>query len=357
MDFTIFVLNYDFLIWKELVLSVKLSVFITLDLMPRIQEGEEVCILTTGETGILRRYLDRFFVQVDVNGEYRKVHITALQPVWLMHMDRKHEKSQTKKKKITGRDGMPDGLSMYFQPERNAAGEIERYLLMLINRTDADLRIHYEFLLQGSVYYSYRKELADGADTDLHHFRTDQLNDLPAFRITCWPLKSSEQTAHEAVREVRLKAKQFFSPVYAFGNDGALLMPFWKSLPGKMEKPVFQTPADDFDWEEQDTPQVHEVLEKASMPDFIDLHAEKLDQAWELLDKQEILQMQLNHCRNFVERAIRHKLHKVYIIHGLGKGILRKEIERLLDEYPSVTSYFNQYNPRFGHGATEVILE
>ena len=191
--------------------------------MAKIQEGEETMHShhrRDGDPVALPRSL---FVQVDVNGEYRKVHITALQPVWLMHMDRKHEKSQTKKKKkITGRDGMPDGLSMYFQPERNAAGEIERYLLMLINRTDADLRIHYEFLLQGSVYYSYRKELADGADTDLHHFRTDQLNDLPAFRITCWPLKSSEQTAHEAVREVRLKAKQFFSPVYAFGNDGAL---------------------------------------------------------------------------------------------------------------------------------------
>ena len=122
------------------------------------------------------------------------------------------------------------------------------------------------------------------------------------------------------MREVRLKSKQFFSPVYAFGNDGALLMPFWKSLPGKMENRYSKLRPMTSTGKNRIHPRYMKYWRKLSMPDFIDLHAEKLDQAWELLDKQEILQMQLNHCRNFVERAIRHKLHKVYVIHGLERA-------------------------------------
>jgi hypothetical protein len=100
----------------------------------------------------------------------------------------------------------------------------------------------------------------------------------------------------------------------------------------------------------------NEILQMAAMPDFIDLHAEKLIPNHRDLDASSILRVQLSRFRQFLEKAIRLHMHKVYVVHGIGKGILKSEIEKILLQYPEVTSFNNGFNNRFGFGATEIIL-
>jgi hypothetical protein len=329
--------------------------------MAKIQEGEQVCILHTGEVGILKRYLTPYTVMVDVNGDYREVAVSALEPAWLFNPNGKKpesRKSNQPEKIARGIAGMPTGIHLLFRPEKNMAGELLRYTVLLLNRCGYDLRLHYTFHLDGSLHTSLRKDLETGDDLVLHEFKTDQLNDLPSFTGTFWLQEKAGGLQHEFSRELRIKPKQFFGGQYLIENTEMLLFPLVEQLPFKEEKSIFpKSEKDTFDWGKGKKPKPHAVIEKAQMPDFIDLHIEKLDPAWELLSKGEMLELQLDCFREFLEKAIQLRLHKIYAVHGLGKGVLREAIARLLEQYPSVTSFNNQYHARFGHGATEIILD
>ncbi len=45
------------------------------------------------------------------------------------------------------------------------------------------------------------------------------------------------------------------------------------------------------------------------------------------------------------------------VIHGVGKGRLKDEIHEILKTKKEVKSFINQYDPRFGYGATEIIFQ
>jgi dsDNA-specific endonuclease/ATPase MutS2 len=94
-----------------------------------------------------------------------------------------------------------------------------------------------------------------------------------------------------------------------------------------------------------------------SQLDFIDLHAENLLPGYQHMDANDILYRQISHFKNFLEKAIKYNLHKIYVVHGIGKGVLKAEIEKVLKKYPEVSSYNNDYHTRFGFGATEIFLD
>jgi dsDNA-specific endonuclease/ATPase MutS2 len=45
------------------------------------------------------------------------------------------------------------------------------------------------------------------------------------------------------------------------------------------------------------------------------------------------------------------------VIHGIGEGKLRDEIHDILRLKKEVKSFVNQYDPRFGYGATEIFFQ
>lgn len=80
----------------------------------------------------------------------------------------------------------------------------------------------------------------------------------------------------------------------------------------------------------------------------VDLHIELLNKNHMYMDNFEIVQTQLNECHKRIEKALNSKINKLEIIHGIGEGILRKEVHTIL----------RNYNLRFylkkDGGATEV---
>ncbi|MEL6142742.1 MAG: Smr/MutS family protein [Bacteroidota bacterium] len=60
--------------------------------------------------------------------------------------------------------------------------------------------------------------------------------------------------------------------------------------------------------------------------------------------------------RNYLMRARQLGVERVYIIHGLGEGKLKKAIHKELRQVEYVKSFNNNYHPKYGNGATEVFL-
>lgn len=86
------------------------------------------------------------------------------------------------------------------------------------------------------------------------------------------------------------------------------------------------------------------------------MHIEKLSDKFNRLKPGQILDIQMREFEKYFDLALAHKQPYLTVIHGIGEGILRNEIHQYLKNRKEVQSYQNQYDPRYGFGATEIIF-
>ena len=96
-------------------------------------------------------------------------------------------------------------------------------------------------------------------------------------------------------------------------------------------------------------------ISKVRSSNEINLHMEDLREEYSDMSAGEKLNMQLNYFTKKLEEAIRLKKRNLIVIHGIGKGTLRAEVRKLLDDYPHITYCDGSYDT-YGYGATEVII-
>tara|TARA_B110000046_G_C12857758_1_gene340479 strand:- start:258 stop:806 length:549 start_codon:yes stop_codon:yes gene_type:complete len=89
----------------------------------------------------------------------------------------------------------------------------------------------------------------------------------------------------------------------------------------------------------------------------VDLHLEALlPLNYQRYSDLEALELQLDVVIELIWEANRRRIRKFVIVHGVGKGRLRKEIRRLLiDSYPEIEFLDGNYQ-KYGDGATELII-
>lgn len=252
------------------------------------------------------------------------------------------------------------GFWVAFKPERDWDGAIQTFDIHVYHRMGQALHVAYDYLEADGSRYARKILMEAEAPMMLHSIAFDQLNNTPRLEFQFWPTEPIEGRVRHFSSEVKLKPKTFFKKlttvdwqdgeVYLFrvldrfpkekqltDNELETFKETFKKGPGGNKRPKF-------------------LVEKANMPDYIDLHAEKLFKSTSGKSNYEILRKQLRVFEEYLDKAVHHNLERVYIVHGYGKGKLRSEVHRLLEEYPHVISYSNAYEPRFGYGATEVVL-
>ena len=110
------------------------------------------------------------------------------------------------------------------------------------------------------------------------------------------------------------------------------------------------------------------IIEPAAVPiptqqprvylrDEIDLHIEQITRDYHAMSNGEILALQLNVLEHYLELATAYHQQRLMVIHGLGTGVLRNEVHRILSTTNNVVRYNNEWHGRYGFGATEVIFE
>jgi len=87
----------------------------------------------------------------------------------------------------------------------------------------------------------------------------------------------------------------------------------------------------------------------------VDLHIEALCDECASLGNHEKLQIQLDYFARCLEDAIAENYERVIFIHGVGAGILKLELTKILEQHPYL-EYFDASIARYGIGATEVII-
>lgn len=87
----------------------------------------------------------------------------------------------------------------------------------------------------------------------------------------------------------------------------------------------------------------------------IDLHAEQLTKDHKRMPAHEILELQLETARRQLNFARSKGIRKVILIHGVGAGVLRAELEFLLNRESGLNYQDGDYR-KYGLGALEVYL-
>jgi hypothetical protein len=90
-------------------------------------------------------------------------------------------------------------------------------------------------------------------------------------------------------------------------------------------------------------------------PEF-DLHIEKLVKNSRSMSNYDILTIQLETAKRHLDFAVRNRIPKIVLIHGVGEGILKSELDFLLGRYDNIDFRDGAYQ-KYGQGATEVIFK
>lgn len=100
------------------------------------------------------------------------------------------------------------------------------------------------------------------------------------------------------------------------------------------------------------------VVSKKKMADkalVVDLHADKLTGTSNHMSDFDILNLQLQTADGQLKFAMRKNIRRVVFIHGVGRGVLRMELETLLRRFEGIEFYDADF-AKYGMGATEVYI-
>ncbi|MBK9175669.1 MAG: Smr/MutS family protein [Flavobacteriales bacterium] len=87
----------------------------------------------------------------------------------------------------------------------------------------------------------------------------------------------------------------------------------------------------------------------------VDLHLHEIVEDETRFSDGEKLEYQIRYFERALESAIRNGKRKLIVIHGVGEGVLREEVRKVLQYYEGV-QFHDADVRRFGAGATEVLI-
>lgn len=259
------------------------------------------------------------------------------------------------------------GIQLAFEPVFRSDATTEHYRIHLINDTRAEVLFTFTYTIDGRPPDKSNGKLEAVSAAEVGEMLFDHLNDGPVCEIECWKLTTTG-TGARLHKIIKLKPKQFFkrlrtAPIL---NRQVHLYRVFENLSASRRQE--QQKQEDLrtytkrkarpaaGWNQIRERLHHEILEYAEFVPEIDLHAEQLSKDPKKLSNAEILRLQLTHFDAFLDKALRVGVERIFVIHGLGKGRLRNEIATRLLQHPEVKSFKNEWHPRYGYGATEVIF-
>jgi len=261
----------------------------------------------------------------------------------------------------------PKGVVLAFEPMPGRDGTVSRYKAWLINDTTFEFLFDIELFTANKTILHIESKLASTTVLELGDLLYDDLSDLPDVDVEIRRI-TTDGLDTPLDRQLRIRPKQFFNNLQTAPILNVLAHQFL--LFGTFEQPEKKEDAVNLrDYTKQTmrakrqssgsnvTPfRAFDVEEFAQFEPEIDLHIENLMSGYSRLDPGQIVRIQMQHFQRFLEKALRLGVPRIFIIHGVGEGKLRDAIAQELRRHPEVHRFKNEYHPKYGYGATEVVF-
>ncbi len=343
----------------------------------KYQLGDKVLILHSEEEGEIIDFINDKMVMVEVRGVKFPVYLDQIDFPYFKRFSQQKNKpgskpkpqrqfvDDVKKEKPSAAPRVEDGVWLTFLPviHTDEFGDdvVEELKLHLVNRTKVPYNYHYKLLFFGEKDFELKGAIAPFEDIYLHDVQFSDLNDSPVFDFEFTLQQPDKTRAPHYESSVKLKPKQLFEKIAKLreSNEATFSQQLFVKYPyanaDEPEKPEDKLGLDRLaalGYKVYNAKEARNHLEPARS--VVDLHIEKLANDWLHMSNFEILTLQLRTFEKYYDLALAHRQPSLVIIHGVGEGKLRDEIHEILRMKKEVKSFVNQYDPRFGYGATEI---
>jgi hypothetical protein len=337
----------------------------------KYQVGDIVLILHSNEEGQIVDIINDQMLMVDVKGVVFPVYKDQVDFPYFKRFSEKKifpvkkEKKyidDVRKEKYAEKKRISDGVWLTFLPvmDTDEFGDIvvEELKLHLVNHTESVYSFIYKLHFFGKPDFELKNTIQPFEDFYLHDIEFSDLNDSPAFEFEFLLNPPDKKKATHFETSVKLKPKQLFAKIEELkkSNLATFSQLLFENYPDKVYEDKVEMgrlAAKGYKLYEASKAKHH--LEPARS--VVDLHIEKLAEDWSRMSNYDIVSLQLKTFEKYYNLAILHHQPSLIVIHGVGEGKLRDEIHDILRLKREVKSFVNQYDPRFGYGATEIFFQ
>lgn len=338
----------------------------------KFQIGDKVLVLHSNEEGEVVDIINNKMVMVDVRGVKFPAYIDQLDFPYFKRFsekklfpDKKKPKSyidDLKKEKDSSVEKVADGTWLLFLPEfdMDEFGDdvITILKVHLVNHTHHGYNFTYKLNFFGKPSFELTNQVYAFKDFYLHDVPFADLNDNPVFSFEFSLLTPDKTKASHYEATIKIKPRQLFNKIEEVKKKGEATFSYqlFKEYPNRSAEehlPLVSAPPPGV--KIYDASQAKQHLEPAKHE--VDLHIERLAADWQHMTAIEKLGLQMDTFEKYLDLAIVHHLPAMIVIHGIGSGRLRDEIHEVLRYKRNVKSFINQYDPRYGYGATQIFFQ
>jgi len=340
----------------------------------KYQVGDEIIVLHSNEEGKVIEIMNDKMVMIEVRGVKFPAYTDQIDFPYFHRFTKKPVVQEKKKPQKQYIDQLPkekqpqtnikaaEGVWLSFVPKFGMDEfndeVVELFKLYLVNRTNSGYHFTYKQQFFGRTDFDLKNEVLAQKDFYLHDISFESLNDNPSFVFEFSLLQPDKKKADYFETSVKIKAKQMFQKIEELKekNEPTIAYPLFTIYPEKAEDTKIELSSLAAKGiKVYEASKAREHLPPARS--VVDLHMEKLTDNWQHMSNLEILGMQLSEFDKWYELAVAHHQPNMIVIHGVGSGRLKEEIHEILKTKREVKYFVNQYDPRFGYGATEIFFQ
>jgi len=244
-------------------------------------------------------------------------------------------------------------------PKNPVENEIE---LFLLNDSNFTLLFNFSYFQEGKNISIKKGTVPPNSRQKLESLTQSDLVELPEYRFQIIYFREEENDWHEPVsKKFKINPVKFYKESTfrenIFFQKNAMVL---KIEPNPLQEEVEKLKQEDLiqQLKGKEMPEVKQKPVRKKNPEelVIDLHINELLDDTKGLSNREILEIQQEKVESETKLAIRNHVKRIVFIHGVGQGVLKQEIAKLLKtKFPKF--YFQDASfKEYGYGATMVIL-
>jgi len=336
----------------------------------KFQIGDIVLVLHSNEEGEVVDIINKDMVMLNVGGVQFPAYMDQIDfPYFKRFSEKKLQPAKKNKKFIEdikkeeriGETRIEDGMWLSFLPviDTDEFGDdvVDQLKVHLMNRTGTEYNFDYKLAFFGKPEFEHKGIIQPFENFYLHDVLFEDLNDSPFFEFEFSLPIPDRNKAEICTASLKLKPKQLFAKIEEIRtrNEASFSYRLFELYPDKVMDDHFHTDNFPSKYNLIDVSKARQFLEPPRS--IVDLHIEKITDSWQHLSNMQIVALQLKTFEKYYDLAIAHLQPTLIIIHGVGSGRLRDEVHELLRGRKEVKTFVNQYDPRFGYGATEIFFE
>ena len=263
-----------------------------------------------------------------------------------------------------------NGIRLAFDPQLNNEAEPVAYEVYLLNGTDQKVIYELKVATGTAKRWSKSSILEPNSKKRLEAVEYRWLNDKLVVELDVRVVLVGG-TGPRHFEKLRIKPAQFFSkytevpelyreahlykvfPTLQTHQPAPAASPSEPSLRALTEQQLAKRPKP----QPKKTLTQTDLSAKLEFEETLDLHLANLVPDTAAIPKHEVLPLQLKTYDDYIARAIRLGVDSVFIIHGVGNGVLKRAIHSRLHRTKFIREFKNEFHPKYGFGATEIIFD